>query len=718
MPTKARRIASLLTKAKSAPPNTVQFGDSDDTRLFVPGIGLDTNLAQTGQSLVWNNTSKELGFGNPLPGIVSIYDSINQLPLTGDISLGQKAFVNDTNKLYLYEGSGWYNIAIINQSPSFITGPSLSYSLSTDGTPTVITLAAQDSEGVPLSWSYETSGLLNEAVITQGSGDSSNVFTITPSTSDSDEGSFTITFKVTDGINITSESSTIVLAFFKQLIFSWPENQYDTFSTATDVVYDQTTQTYYTLGYAENWANTGNGTYPILMTKHNSEGIWQAGYRYHNTSGSYIDGGNSGVLIDGSNHGDSSHLYAAINGIHVYSSQIRRAHFYLKIQKSNLQCVDLSCIYALSPNGNHGSWYDKDETNGTYLTTWTDSLTAVLKLSPTSMTGPSLKKSYVTNYYTGASAPFNIHENAFTRLGVLPNNEYVIFGDGWDLLDTTNYYRRGGPLIAVCSSNGSVVSSRFVNPTDTSTRWDYTRPRQGGSTNVATLNNIHYVLYERIFGTGSITPSITKYHIIQFSRDMSTVWDYSKTIQSTDSDFVAQDVFSDGTNLYVIGYGNRKSWIVKVSPETDGSSWTVGDVLRIRTSGTIQPLQIKKIKFYGNDMVLSCSMGYNGTSDLNGGVITLSSDFTTYSTTEVAQSGDYSSVYIQKDENTTFSIQNSTYGSSSGNLTISVGTPSTEEYDNIITTSSYPTSFGSSSTYFNVNTSTTSLDKDGTLLTL
>jgi len=716
MATKARIIASLLSKAKDAPPNSVKLGDSDDTRLFVPGVGLDTNLAQTGQSLVWNDTTNQLGFGNPLPGVVSIYDSINQLPLTGDISLGQKAFVNDTNKLYLYEGSGWYNIAIINQSPTFTTSPSLSYVLSTDGTPTVVTLAAEDSEGVPLTWSYETSGLLNEATITQGSGDSSNVFTITPSTSDSDEGNFTITFKVSDGINISSESSSFTLAFFKQLIVSWPENQYDTFSNVTDSVYDESTQTHYTLGYAENWSNTGNNTSPVLMTKHDANGVWQAGYRYHNTSSNYDDGASStSVLINGSDYSDPDHLYAACALRTVQVSSSRTAHFYLKIRKSDLRCIDASEFYQNDPNGPSGGFHDKDLNSGTFLLNDNGNVnrSTVCRVGATSLNA-GWSKYYTVSYYTGANSPFNIHGNDLIRVGILQNQKAVIYGEGWDLLDTNNYYRRGGPLIVVVNNIGSVTASKFIKPNDTSTRWNYMRVIQGHGSYAAVLNGVNYLLYERYFGTGSLSASIRKYHFIEFTDDLSTTWNYTRTIACSDNDFEARNIFSDGTYLYVTGFGNRKSWIVKINPST----WTAVETLRIRTSGSIQPLAVERIKFYGNNIVATCSMGYNGTSDTNGGFIGLSKDFSVYSTTETAQSGDYSQILIQRDTSTTWTFGTDSFSSSSGNLTVSSGSAGLTTNYNFITNNNYPNNYGSSASFFNVNSSTTSLDKDGVTLTI
>ena len=81
----------------------------------------------------------------------------------------------------------------------------------TDGTPIVITLAAADPEGVPITWSSQvTSGTLgNTAVITQNN----NVFTFTPSTDQIDVGMFAVTFTASDGVNIATAAASFTLKF-------------------------------------------------------------------------------------------------------------------------------------------------------------------------------------------------------------------------------------------------------------------------------------------------------------------------------------------------------------------------------------------------------------------------------------------------------------------------------------------------------------------------
>ena len=139
----------------------------------------------------------------------SVYATAADLPLS-DNPVGNKAFVVATKRLYLWNGSGWYNIALVNTDLTMTTGSAATYTLATDGTDTVITLVANDPEDVPITWSYAvTSGSLGStATVSQAD----NVFTITPSTTDS--GSFSLTFTASDGINTATSTS----AFSLQLI--------------------------------------------------------------------------------------------------------------------------------------------------------------------------------------------------------------------------------------------------------------------------------------------------------------------------------------------------------------------------------------------------------------------------------------------------------------------------------------------------------------------
>jgi len=140
--------------------------------------------------------------------------TVADLPNTGVI--GEQAFVEENNRLYIWNGSGWYNIALINTTPTWDSGgqPLSEYILDGDSpqTATTITLAASDPEGLPISYTYVTGGQMDSiATISQDS----SVFTITPKTETQipNGGTGSITFRASDGINILPQVSSFTLQF-------------------------------------------------------------------------------------------------------------------------------------------------------------------------------------------------------------------------------------------------------------------------------------------------------------------------------------------------------------------------------------------------------------------------------------------------------------------------------------------------------------------------
>lgn len=146
----------------------------------------------------------------------SAVDSAFALPATGEI--GEQAFVSATNTLYMWNGSGWYKIAIVNNAPFWdsVGEPAGSFTLAIDGTATTVTVLAQDSEGLPLTYTYATGGAMTTmASISQG-GAGNRTFTITPdSVGAVGEGlsTGTITFRASDGVNVLSKQSTFTINF-------------------------------------------------------------------------------------------------------------------------------------------------------------------------------------------------------------------------------------------------------------------------------------------------------------------------------------------------------------------------------------------------------------------------------------------------------------------------------------------------------------------------
>ena len=147
--------------------------------------------------------------------IATNYASVDLLPASGNTA-GDFGFVTSVNRLFIWNGIGWYNIALVNTTPTFDSLPDSSYVLDSNaGIATTITLNATDPEEVPITYSYVASDSASDfATISQ----SDNVFTITRLTDAAIEsngypsgGTFTITFKASDGINIVPAISSFTL---------------------------------------------------------------------------------------------------------------------------------------------------------------------------------------------------------------------------------------------------------------------------------------------------------------------------------------------------------------------------------------------------------------------------------------------------------------------------------------------------------------------------
>lgn len=165
------------------------------------------------------NLSRILGAGGTLDvQTTATFATTANLPTSGNTA-GDQAYVSGNNRLYMWNGSGWYNIALINTTPTFDTGgqPNSSYVLDAEvpQESITITMGASDPEDIPLTYSYVTGGSMDSmATISQDS----SVFTITPKTfaqMDSQGGPHTgtITFRATDGINILPAISSFTLTF-------------------------------------------------------------------------------------------------------------------------------------------------------------------------------------------------------------------------------------------------------------------------------------------------------------------------------------------------------------------------------------------------------------------------------------------------------------------------------------------------------------------------
>ena len=149
-------------------------------------------------------------FTKSTPNLPKIYLTIAELPLSGNI-VGNIAVVSENNRVYIWNGAGWFSVALINTSPTITVGPNATYELNDDGTPTVITLAAVDPEEVPITWTYSVaSGSLEDTTVTNDGPE----FTIAPGTVST---TFSLNFVASDGINYATQASAFTLTFILDL---------------------------------------------------------------------------------------------------------------------------------------------------------------------------------------------------------------------------------------------------------------------------------------------------------------------------------------------------------------------------------------------------------------------------------------------------------------------------------------------------------------------
>ena len=83
------------------------------------------------------------------------YANAAALPSVGN-TFGEMALVQSTNRMYVWNGSGWYNVALINTNPSFTTLPDSNYAFDDDSPRSniTITVAATDPESLGVCLLY------------------------------------------------------------------------------------------------------------------------------------------------------------------------------------------------------------------------------------------------------------------------------------------------------------------------------------------------------------------------------------------------------------------------------------------------------------------------------------------------------------------------------------------------------------------------------------
>jgi hypothetical protein len=176
-------------------------------------------------------------------GGVTIYADITARNAATGVNEGDIAFVSDSDTLYVYDSSEWIRIlAGPDELPRWTTELSSAIVLNADGTATTLTVAATDPDGFDIKYTYDTSpsNQAQATIVNNNDG----TFTLTPSITETDAGSFTFRAKATDGIHVISNTSEVALSFIPQpasnigwFDFSNPSSYPGTGNVLTNIAY-------------------------------------------------------------------------------------------------------------------------------------------------------------------------------------------------------------------------------------------------------------------------------------------------------------------------------------------------------------------------------------------------------------------------------------------------------------------------------------------------
>ena len=267
-------------------------------------------------------------------GALTVYATLDDLPTTG-LTSGDQAYVSATSRFYISNGSGWYNVALVNATPNLTISPTGEIELSREGVTTTITLTGTDSDYPDANLTYSVDSDGSFAGMASISQDSS-VFTITPLSEDSaTTTSAVLTFKASDGISFGSGDRTLTLvfkidnsnytSFLLKADASKSDAQTDLSSNSSTIgevnqVYSYALSPYHPGGYSVYFDGTGDyisiadGTYKTLGSDPWTYECWvyptsvASGIKYilgdHASSGSgtttsvniWLDGANFGIF--------------------------------------------------------------------------------------------------------------------------------------------------------------------------------------------------------------------------------------------------------------------------------------------------------------------------------------------------------------------------------------------------------------------------------------
>ena len=237
------------------------------SQLMSEGGSLDTQIDSSG-------TTSEIGSGG-----VTVIGSPESFPATNTATDGDMVLVTDINKLFVFNGSGWDSVSMVqNQSPAIIT-PISDQTFATGDSAITVQLAATDPEGLPLTW-----------VISE-SDSNQNICTIQLNQSNLVNQYSTLTITPTSDINVAESS------------FNVTATGYDNSGNSTSDIFQVSLSSVNPVTWAVSnsdpyiaWTDTEDNTKTRFAIPANSAvGTWRYALNYPDSPNSF--GNNNGEFV-------------------------------------------------------------------------------------------------------------------------------------------------------------------------------------------------------------------------------------------------------------------------------------------------------------------------------------------------------------------------------------------------------------------------------------
>jgi len=408
---------------------------------------------------------------------LSVYTALDSLPSTG-LTSGDQAWVESSGRLYISNGSGWYNVALINASPTLTLDQSGTIELNGDTLTVTVTASASDSDDNQdiISFSVESDGNM-VGTGTSVSQDSS-VFTITALSADSGgvAGDFTLTFKATDQIAVDNEALSFSLSF-------------------TNVV-DSSAETIFLMKADGNGANNSAITYQ--NSSDTSTGFTEAGTPHATTFTPHRSGGYSiyfGAAGDRIYTGSSSDFDLDTN------DWCYEGWFYVPTSHSFVSYPRLMGLGAYYNTAQSFGVIPDDNDHSDYITVyWGDGGSNASRKLISSTTWDKEQWNHVAVvrkggaialYYNGTRIANNASYGASTDIG--SGNTYAYIGHTGNGTEGTQMYFRDVRLV-----NGSSIydpaDTTITVPTEALTAVTNTKLLVGGTPYIADISSSTHAL--------------------------------------------------------------------------------------------------------------------------------------------------------------------------------------------------------------------------------